>query len=57
MGGGDGFKKVSNASNEGLSLKKCISKACAVWPDLAKFRHFGKILQVFGQFLKILGKF
>ena len=23
----------------------------AVWPDLAKFRHFGKILKVFGQFL------
>ena len=24
----------------------------AVCPDLAKFRHFGKILQVFGKFLK-----
>ena len=23
-----------------------------VWPDLVKFRHFGKILKVFGQFLK-----
>ena len=23
----------------------------AVWPDLAKFRHFGKNLQVFGKFL------
>ena len=26
----------------------------AVWPDLAKFRHFGKILKVFGQLLKAL---
>ena len=25
----------------------------AVWPDLAKFRHFGTILQVFGQFLTV----
>ena len=25
---------------------------CPVWPDLAKFCHFGKILQVFGQFWK-----
>ena len=25
-----------------------------VWPDLAKFRQFGNILQVFGQFLKLL---
>ena len=25
----------------------------AVWPDLVKFRHFGKILLVFGNFLKI----
>ena len=23
-----------------------------VWPDLAKFRHFGKILKVLGQFLE-----
>ena len=22
-----------------------------VWPDLAKFRHFGKVLQVLGKFL------
>ena len=26
---------------------------CAVWPDLAKFRHFGKRLQVFGKFLTV----
>ena len=26
----------------------------AVWPDLAKFRHFCNILKVFGQFLKLL---
>ena len=25
----------------------------AVWPDLAKFRHFGKILRVFGNFVTI----
>ena len=24
-----------------------------MWPDLAKFRHFGKILQVFGKFLMV----
>ena len=24
-----------------------------VWPDLAKFRHYGKILQVFGKFLAV----
>ena len=24
-----------------------------VWPDLAKFHHFGKSLQVFGQFLMV----
>ena len=23
------------------------------WPDLAKFRHYGKILQVFGKFLAV----
>ena len=26
----------------------------AVGPDLAKFRHFGKVLKVFEQFLKAL---
>ena len=26
----------------------------AVWPDLAKFRHFGKVLKVFEKFLKAL---
>ena len=26
---------------------------CPVWPDLAKFRHFGKILQVFGKLLTV----
>ena len=25
-----------------------------MWPDLAKFRHFGKILKVFGKHLKAL---
>ena len=25
----------------------------SVWPDLAKFRHFGKSLQVFGKFLLV----
>ena len=24
-----------------------------VWPDLVKFRHFGKSLQVFGKFLTV----
>ena len=24
----------------------------ALWPDLAKLRHFGKMLKVFGQFLE-----
>ena len=31
-----------------------------VWPDLAKFHHFGKNLQIFGKFLTVyflLGKF
>ena len=26
----------------------------AVWPDLAKFRHFGKTLQVFGNFWQFI---
>ena len=30
-----------------------ISNSLAVWPDLAKFRHFGKSLQVFGKFLTV----
>ena len=25
----------------------------SVWPDLARFRHFGKSLQVFGKFLTV----
>ena len=24
-------------------------RRCAVWPDLAKFRHFGKKLKLFGK--------
>ena len=28
-------------------------KSPSVWPDLAKFRHFGNILQVFGNFLTV----
>ena len=28
-------------------------KSPSVWPDLAKFRHFGNILQVFGKFLTV----
>ena len=24
-----------------------------VWPDLAKFRHFGTILKVLGKFMKV----
>ena len=27
----------------------------SVWPDLAKFRHFGKSIQVFGQICDIIG--
>ena len=27
--------------------------AQAVWPDLEKFRHFGKILQAFGKFFTV----
>ena len=30
-----------------------ITLVSPVWPDLAKFRHFGKSLQVFGQFLTV----
>ena len=32
--------------------KEFLVSCDSVWPDLAKFRHFGKILKVFGQFLK-----
>ena len=28
-------------------------KSSAVWPDVAKFRHFDKNLQVFGNFLNV----
>ena len=31
---------------------KAKSDCCKVWPDWAKFRHFGKILKVFFKFLK-----
>ena len=27
--------------------------SCPVWPDLAKFRHFGTILKVLGKFLRV----
>ena len=38
----------SNLSKEFAQLNNTYQ---AVWPDLAKFRHFGNILKVFGQFL------
>ena len=28
-------------------------KFCSVWPDLTKFRHFGKSWQIFGKFLTV----
>ena len=38
-----------------VSIKRCSSfgNPSSVWPDLAKFLHFGKILQVFGNILKV----
>ena len=35
-----------------LEIVSRIKHSIAVWPDLAKFRHFSKILKVFGQLLK-----
>ena len=40
-----------NWQNDGSSSNNNNSRSCAVWPDLAKFRHFDKILALFGQFL------
>ena len=34
-------------------LDQTISQPLPVWPDLAKFRHFGKSLQVFSKFLTV----
>ena len=31
----------------------CVFKLFPVWPDLAKFRHFGTILKVLGKFLQV----
>ena len=36
---------------QGTTLKTFLSQP--VWPDLAKFRHFGKNLQVFGKLLTV----
>ena len=54
-------KQVSANANEHIFQSKLnrffaaalrLLNQSAVWPDLAKFRQFGNILQVFGQFLK-----
>ena len=39
----------SNLSKEFAQLNNTY---LAVWPDLAKFRHFGNILKVFGPFFE-----
>ena len=42
---------VSEFASKGEIFGKCFCTACgSVWPDLAKFRHFGKKMKVFGQF-------
>ena len=40
-----------------LEIVSRIKHSIAVWPDLAKFRHFSKMLRVFGQLLKALFTF
>ena len=31
-----------------------VETTATVWPDLAKFCHFGKILKIFGNFMRVL---
>ena len=49
--------RKENGFSESLNPRRIQGKCslpCSspVWPDLAKFRHFGKIWNVFGQLLK-----
>ena len=39
------------------SIVRSFVRPISVWPDLAKFRHFGKALKLFEQFLKALISF
>ena len=42
-----------------LQVSHCEKQFQSMWPDLAKFRHFGNILKVFGDYVRaflVLGK-
>ena len=47
-----GYKNVATATAAVVSHSVPVSTFQPVWPDLAKFHHFGNNFKVFGQLLK-----
>ena len=58
-----GHTAVEGERNKGVAKTNTLKRRCkvlqrwTVWPDLARFRHFGKNLKVFGHCLNILGDY
>ena len=53
-------KPLPRAPSQRDQYCKTIFAVAAVWPDLAKFRHLGKLYQILGKLLRVclvLGKF